>query len=98
LLAQASPASKAQGLAELYGETLGAAAECPTVTPARIDALTTKASARIKLVAADAADATTAGGVLVDFVARGRAEVQSGEETCPQAESEFSQLERELTR
>jgi hypothetical protein len=98
MLAQAAPATKAQGLALLYGETLGAAALCPAVTPARIDVLTTKASARIKGLATDAADANAAGGQLVDSIARGRAEVDSGEETCAQAESEFSQLERELTR
>lgn len=98
VLAQGSPATKAQSLAELYGETLGAAAQCPAVTPARLDALTAKASQRIKSLATDGADATAAGGLLVDSVARGRAEVTSGAETCAQAESEFVQLERELAR
>jgi 2-methylisocitrate lyase-like PEP mutase family enzyme len=96
MLAQAAPATKAQSLALLYGETLGAAALCPAVTPARIDALTTKASAHVKILATGAADATAAGGQLVDAIARGRAQVETGAETCAQAESEFDQLEREL--
>jgi hypothetical protein len=96
LVAQSPAADRAEGLAGLYGETLGAAAACPALAPARLEALAQKASARIKAVARDKAEAEVAGTALADGIAHGRREIESGRETCAQAESEFADLEHEL--
>lgn len=96
LIAQSPPATKAALLADLYGETLGAAASCPAVARERLDALAQKASARVKATAHDAAEIEAAGTRLADSVARGRRAVESGSETCAQATSEFDDLEHEL--
>jgi hypothetical protein len=98
LLAQAqpAPAGKALSLAELYGRTLGAAAQCPAVSAARLGALAEKAALRVKSLAHGPAEAEAAGGRLSDFVARGRRDVANGAETCAQAQSEFANLEHEL--
>jgi hypothetical protein len=96
LIAQSPPGTKAETLAGLYGETLGAAAGCPARAPGRLQALAQKASARIKATARDPADAEAAGAQLEDGIARGRREIESGRETCAQAESELDNLEHEL--
>ena len=98
LIAQSPPATKAELLADLYGPTLGAAASCPAMAHARLDALAQKASGRVKATARDAAEIEAAGTRLAEGIARGRREVESGSETCAQAESEFDNLEHELGR
>lgn len=96
LVAQSPAAAKAEALAGLYGETLGAASECPALARERLEAAAQKASARIKTTVGDPAEADAAGAQLADGVARGRREVESGRETCAQAESELGDLEHEL--
>ena len=96
LIAQSPAAGKAELLAGLYGETLGAAAECPAMTHERLDAVTQQAAAHIKAAASDRAVSDAAGAQLADGIARGRREIESGIETCAQALSEFDNLEHEL--
>jgi hypothetical protein len=96
LIAQSPPATKAELLADLYGEALGAAASCPAVAHERLDALAQMASARVKATARDAAEIEAAGQRMAESVARGRRAVGSGSETCAQALSEFDNLEHEL--
>jgi hypothetical protein len=93
LIAQAPPAGKAEALADLYGQTLGAASQCQGVAPEQLATVARKAADHIKVVAAgDAAAATSLDG----GIARGRRAVASGAESCAQAESEFADLAHEL--
>ena len=96
LIAQSPTETKAEALAGLYGETLGAASECPALSQERLAAVAQKASARVKSTARNPAEADAAGTRLADGIARGRREIVSGRETCAQAESEFHNLEHEL--
>lgn len=93
---QAPQITQSEGLAELYGRTLGAASQCPDVARQRIDDATAKASARIKTLAANDAERTAAGTVLARAADVGSRDVESGATTCVQAESELANLEREL--
>jgi hypothetical protein len=96
VLAQAPQATKSESLAELYGRTLGAAAQCQEIAPQRLDNAAALASARIKALAANDAERAAAGAALATAVARGSRDVQSGATTCAQAESELGNLEHEL--
>ncbi len=96
VLVQAPQATQSEGLAELYGRTLGAAAQCQDIARQRIDEAAAKASARIKILAASDAERTAAGMVLARAADVGSRDVESGATTCVQAESELANLEREL--
>ncbi|HUZ73970.1 MAG TPA: hypothetical protein VMU87_13385 [Stellaceae bacterium] len=96
LLVQAPMLTKAESLAELYGRTLGAAAECKSIAHPRIDATAAAAAAHVKALAKDDAERTAAGRILAANVDRGGRDVQNGLVTCTQAESELSNLEHEL--
>jgi hypothetical protein len=96
VLAQAAQPSPPEALAALYGRTLGAAAECKTVTRGRLEAAAEMASARLKALARDAAAQSAAGAALAKGIDRGTRDVLSGAITCTQAETEFGNLERDL--
>jgi hypothetical protein len=98
LVAQAPPPTKAELLADVYGETLGAAASCPALAHERLDAVSQRAAAHLKAAARDRAVSDAAGARLADGVARGRRAVESGSETCVQALSEFANLEHDLAQ
>lgn len=95
LLAQVAPETKAEGLAELYGRTLGSAAQC-SVGRDRLDGAAQLASARLKSLAQDDAERTTAGMRLAAAIDQGGRDVANGLVTCAQAESDFTNLEHEL--
>ncbi|HXQ51934.1 MAG TPA: hypothetical protein VN802_12620 [Stellaceae bacterium] len=96
LVAQSPPAGKAQSLADLYGQTLGAAAECKTIAAARLVAVAEKAAERIKALTGGDEAAAAAATSLGDGIERGHRAVASGAESCAQAASEFANLEHEL--
>jgi hypothetical protein len=99
LVAQSpATATKAETLAGLYGETLGAASSCPGLLRERLDAVTRLASAHLKVEADKPRTEDALSGRLADGIERGRRAVASGGETCAQALSEFDNLERDLKR
>jgi hypothetical protein len=98
LMAQTPPAGKAAVLAALYGQTLGAADQCNGIAPERLEAVAQKAADHVKALAAGEAAANAAAPSLSDGIARGRRAVASGAESCAQAESEFADLEHELSQ
>ena len=98
LVAAAAPLTKLEALAGLYGETLGAAASCPDLPRARLDMVTTLATAHLKAELEQPAAEPAVSRQLDAGIARGRHAVASGGETCAQALSEFDNLERDLKR
>jgi hypothetical protein len=98
LVAAAPPPSKVETLAELYGETLGAAASCPNLPRARLDAVTKLAAAHLKAELDQPAAERAVSARLDAGIERGRQAVASGGETCAQAMSEFDNLESDLKR
>jgi hypothetical protein len=95
-LTQAQAPTRAESLAELYGRTLGAAAECKDIARPRIDAAARAAAAHVKKVAKSEAERSAAGRILAANADRGGRDVRSGFVTCAQAESELGNLERDL--
>jgi hypothetical protein len=85
-----------QGLAVLYGETLGAAQGCPGVAPDRLTATVDRAAKHLKEVAGTDSEADAAAKDFAVGMSRGRRDIVDGVLTCAQAESEFSNLERDL--
>jgi hypothetical protein len=96
VLAQAPQPGAPEALAALYGRTLGAAAECPSVSRARLEAAAELAAAHIKARAPGAPAQAAAGTELAKGIDRGTGDVRSGALTCAQAESELGNLERDL--
>lgn len=96
VLAQAPQPSPPEALAALYGRTLGAAAECRSVSRSRLETAAERASAHVKARAQGAPAQAAAGAELAKGIDRGNRDVLSGAITCAQAEAEFGNLERDL--
>ena len=98
LLLAATQATKAETLAGLYGETLGAASSCADLPHDRLDVVTKLAAAHLKSEADKPKAEAVLSNRLADGIERGRRAIGTGGETCAQALSEFDDLERDLKR
>lgn len=95
-MAESTPMTQAERIAETFGVVLGAASQCEQVSEERLEAVAVKARNAVMATAHDAADAEAAEELFSAALDAGRMAAENGKVDSDAVENALSEIEQRL--